>query len=522
MACLMSAVYFVYVQTVEYSLVWDDHVLTTAAVYSEADLARIITSPANGYEFLPVRDLSLVLDYANYGGWYGGFHQTNVTLFLIAVLLAFIFYGLLFSNSDRGSDARNKSYLLAFLCVTVFALHPLNVEAVAFISARNALLALVFTVASLITVLVDKKTDSKAAYWVGFACLVLALFSKATSIFIPLALVLLDMHINKSSDFFGVAKKYSFHIFVTAFILVVHVSIASGGAIQGQISLLGIAGKLYNLVFVPEFYLFKFIWPFDLVVDYPVAEYLQRKVVLLVASAFFVWAVVSLYLRGKRDRNVVWFFLLAYFAALLPVMNLLPTTPQVADRYAQIPLLFLSPLVLLVLSARIDIKVLSVLVVVSGVGLGALSYKQVQVWESDLSLFGHTISSNPASVKAMYNLGSRLWIEGDKRKALEYFERANKIAPEKMAYQYYLGRYEEERGDIQAAVLHYTKATKLEGELLYLAYLKLGYLYEQLGEYRKAIEVLESAIELAGVSPKDQANKRSAILLRDRIKALAE
>lgn len=86
-----------------------------------------------------------------------------------------------------------------------------------------------------------------------------------------------------------------------------------------------------------------------------------------------------------------------------------------------------------------------------------------------------------------------------------------------MTYQYYLGRYAEEQGNLELAQQHLVKATELEGDYVYMAYLKLGYIYEELGEYRKAKSALEKSIELAGVSPRDEANKNSARLLLDRI-----
>lgn len=516
-ALLLLTVFLTYSRAIEYSLVWDDNVLTVATVYSDPDLKRILTSPANGFEYLPVRDLSLVLDYQNYGGWYGGFHRTNIVLFLVAVLLAYTFYIQLLSVSARDQKELEKSYLLAFLFTMIFSLHPLHVESVAFITARNALLALVFTLAGSIAVIAENRTGSRKVYWVGLVCLVLALFSKATSIFLPLLFILLDMYLDKSLRPGAAIKKYLPHLVVTGMIFVLHLYIASGGAIHQPISVSGVAGKLYNIVFIPEFYLYKFLWPFNLLVDYPVNEYLRHRVILSVASIVVVGTGFLVYFRGRKNRDTGWFVLLAYLVALLPVMNLLPTTPQVADRYSQIPLLFLTPLVLLILSRQLDTKVFSVFALVAGVGLGFLSYKQVQVWESDASLFGYTLSANPGSVKSMHNLGNSLWKKGDKKAALKYFEDASKIVPKDMAYQYFLGRYAEEQGDIVLARQHLLAATKLEGDFLYLAYLKLGFIYERLGEYGKARQALEKSIELAGVSPRDEANKNSARLLLERI-----
>jgi len=117
----------------------------------------------------------------------------------------------------------------------------------------------------------------------------------------------------------------------------------------------------------------------------------------------------------------------------------------------------------------------------------------------------------------MHNLGSRLWVEGDKLGALEYFQRADSLVPNDMTYDFYRARYAEETGNLDRALEYLGAAVKKQGPFLYFAYFKLGQLYAKRGKYDVAKKALEEAIRLGGVSPQDMANKREAQKMIDTI-----
>ena len=502
-------VFFLYGPTRDYGLVWDDHVLTTASIYENHNIVAILTSPANGYEYLPVRDLSLALDYAVHGRWWGGFHQTNIILFALGTFLAYLFYIRLFTSSLHEYN-RNTPFLLALASALLFSLHPLNVEPVAFIATRNAVLALCFCLAACLSIDIYEQSGSRALYWLGLALLVFALLSKATVVFLPIVFILLAMYRNGESTLSSAICRYTPHLAVTAIIFILHLLVASRAALGVPLSLGAIPARLHNIIFIPEFYLYKAVWPLHLVIDYPYSEYFEHKLLLILGSGLLFFFVFRLFRGEFRNRTTVWLLMLAYFASLLPVMNLIPTSPPVADRYAQIPLIFLVPLMLLLVSRWLNVKFLVIISLLACVALSYLTTRQIEVWESDSSLFNHTLASYPRSVKALHNLGIRLWIEGDKEKSLSYFKRAAEVNPQDLSYDYYLGRYAEDNGDTRDAIAHYRNAVSKQGQFLYLAYLKLGLMQSKEGDYSNARKALSKSIELAGTSPQDMVNKRAA------------
>ena len=110
-----------------------------------------------------MRDLTLCVDHALFGESPAGFHFQNVLLFGVAVTLLGSLYRVIFSASSHERLARNARWF-SLLVVMVFAMHPLQVEPVAFITARNALLALVFMLATLLSYARFVETNKRGWY----------------------------------------------------------------------------------------------------------------------------------------------------------------------------------------------------------------------------------------------------------------------------------------------------------------------------------------------------------------------
>lgn len=125
-----------------------------------------------GAEYQPVRDLSLMLDFAIWGDSYDGFHITNVALYLVALVLWF------FALAGFGIDRR-----VAGLAILIYAVHPAHAESVAWLSERKGLLALAF--AGLAALAYARFRTGRAASWLvlASAAAVVAVWSKGLGAF---------------------------------------------------------------------------------------------------------------------------------------------------------------------------------------------------------------------------------------------------------------------------------------------------------------------------------------------------
>jgi hypothetical protein len=144
----LIAIAVIYARVRFNEFVWDDPMLSLLPVYRDCDLGRILTSAVNGFEYLPVRDLSLCVDHALFGSEPAGFHLMNVLIFMASALLVQRVLRSLFALAVD-ERIRGRSAELSWICTLLFCVHPLQVEPVSFVSCRNTLLALLFVMASL-------------------------------------------------------------------------------------------------------------------------------------------------------------------------------------------------------------------------------------------------------------------------------------------------------------------------------------------------------------------------------------
>ncbi|MFT5443319.1 MAG: tetratricopeptide (TPR) repeat protein [Myxococcota bacterium] len=501
----------VYWPTREHGFVWDDGLLSLAGVYVECDLTAIFTTPANSFEYLPVRDLTLCFDHATSGTWAGGFHLQNVAIFGLASILLSVLYRCLFLQSDNPKLVANAP-LAALLCALVFVLHPLQVEPVAFITARNALLALLFTLAALTSYLRWLQRKKKFFYFLSIAFVFIALFSKATALPAAGAVVLLDLYFNRDHGLKRSVLRALPHLGATALAAAVHLAIAnSHGAMSAAPSIGDLAARLPRAAFIPQFYLYKFFWPFNLSSEYVLSSVKENQLLLggsaLVLSAIAAWLLVT----GYRRRTLAGFLCAGFLVALVPILNLFPTYPPVADRYAQIPLLFLAPLAVLPLLNWLP-KTLSVgLSLVLAVGLAGLSVAQIPVWKTDESLFGHAAEVNPEALSSLENLAHTHWMRGREQEAIAAFKTLGERNPKDGQHALFSAWHAVRQRDYEPVDELLGEARRL-GVAAYYIHMVKGEMYREQGQRSGAVREFRRAKEDA--ERRFQRDSRARIYLR--------
>jgi hypothetical protein len=510
----------VYGRTLGFEFVWDDKLFSTLPVYASFDLSRILISPANGIEYLPIRDLTLLFDHALFGAWAGGFHLTNVVLFAGASLLALAFYGVIFEAAPNAEISRASAWL-ALACTLIWVAHPLQVEPVAFVTGRNALLALCFVLASLLVYARHLRSGSHTLYGASILFAVSAFFSKATALCLPILLLLCHVYIARPTTVFRAARRLIPHFAVAGAAAAVHFWMAQGSQVVNQpLTLQGFLQRAPKIVFVPEFYLFKFLWPTRLTIEYSLQGFREHLLVLGLASAALGLIFLTIVVRGHRDRSLGWLLTWGYVVSLIPVMNLLPTHPAVADRYAQLALVWLAPLLLVPIFRTLPRAAVVALVVALVATLSVLSFRQVGTWRDEPTLFAHATTVNPHAIHSLGNLGTVLWERGREEEALEAFARLARLRPLDFRRDYYRGVRAMREGDLRTAELWLTAASKKRGLDLYRAHMRLGELYMESARYSEARASLERAIGLMdrAPSPGDDRERieRSLLLLRSR------
>lgn len=379
------------------------------------------------------------------------YHAANVVVHAISVLLAFSILRRLLRD-DRAS----------LLGALVFALHPVQVEPVAWASGMKDLLCWCFVLGAIRLHLLQRDTSSRLVWVAMIAAGALAMLSKPTAVVLPVALVLIDR--------FALERGWRASI-VSAVPLV---AIAAGVAVMASI-----AQPAHQTIDVPlhlrpviaadavAFYLWKLVWPIDLAIDYG----RHPQYVLLQWWAWVTWiapVTIAIVLLALRKRLPL--LLLAGMLFVLgvgPVLGfkkfLFQGYSTTADHYLYFSMLGVALAIGVMLrhfrSRGITIA-LSLIIAL----LATRSFLQVGVWRDDDTLFNATLRINPRSAMAHNNLGYVYSMRKIHPIAIMHFEQALALRPTEGIYHHNLADALVEIGQIERALHHAEVARQLHRE----------------------------------------------------------
>jgi protein O-mannosyl-transferase len=410
-----------------------------------------------------------------------GFHVANVLLcYLLALRLT-----------------RHRT--AALLCALVFALHPLQVESVAWISELRGLSSAFFGLAALnVFVLSRQIRDRRAAVSRELlaASAMLAIFSmlcKPTAVVLPLVALAIDrVAIGTSwrqstvTALAGLACVLPF-AFITRS---VQTLFPAGASLWWQRPF--VAGDALT------FYLFKTVLPINLGVEYGRTPHS----VMSHGWSYLLWllpvVLLVLCFRHRRRQPIAWLGSLIFVAFSLPTLGFVPFTFQVhstvADRYAYLAMVGLGLVVADVVTSvgsNIAIRVASAVLVV----LATLSFNQSGYWADNAAFLHHTIEVNPDVAFAHNNLGSILLKQQRPDEAIEHFNRALELEPRNAMAENNLGLALVQLGRLDEAEPHFRKAVELN-PAYYKAYESLGALYLKTNRIDAAVASLKAALEV--------------------------
>lgn len=494
---LLLVVGVVFGAALGHDFVWDDHIyLLNKPVYQAFDLQRIFCSLANDLEYLPVRDLSYAMDWAIWGRNPFGFHLTNLLLYAANVCVAYrLTVRLAIFLGAPPATIRTTGLLTA----TLFALHPLHVEVVSFITGRNALLSGLFAFLACLAFLdlIEDRCRWRA-YPLALCWFTLALFSKATSISLPLVfclLVLLARQGRKTAllaailPFLGLALS-SFFLFRTialrSFLM---------QSEQTSFTLATIAQKIAIASQIPWFYLAKLLLPLNLTPEYTVRFTAELAMPLALAAFLGLVGLTAAAYRLRTTQPQFLFGLGWFLLTMIPVLHIFPTYPVVADRYVYLPSFGVAYLLAATVapwaSARRPVAIGAGMVLLA---LALLTFQQNLVWRTAETLWQHTIRISPRSVKAYTNLGRIDFSAGRYKAAFARFDQARQLAPADPHYDFFEGMLYFVRSDYQPALHHFEQALARTNDFLE-ALFHAALAHEALGHRDQAIAFFTKTIQ---------------------------
>lgn len=388
-------------------------------------LWRVATSFYNA-NFHPLTMLVYWLGYRFYGLDPAGYHLISFLLHLINIILVFWFCRKL-----------SASTLTAFIAASLFALHPMQVEAVAWISDLKGLLCALFFLAGLIAYLFYLQKGKKIYYWVVLSSFIFSLLSKVMAVTFPLTLLLLDYHNKRRIDKAAFLEKIPFFELSLVFVIVGTAAQAVFKTIIPQS--LPLVSRLLIPFYAVYLYIEKTIIPLGLTNLYPFPFINETLSIKYFAAALQVLGLVVLGIFSIRYSRKVIFGMLFFLFLILPVLKVVPFGNWIiADRHAylaHVGLFYLCGEALRrtcsgsrAVKIRRACAIVFLMVIIAA--LCFLSRQRIPVWRDSISLWSDAIAKYPHYPVAYSNRASAYIEEGRPDEAIADCTRAIEITPE--------------------------------------------------------------------------------------------
>jgi len=507
---------------------WDDdeYLTENPAVrqLSWTNIGRIFTTfTTSVYAPLAVLTYSVEYRFVKLAPFH--YHLDNLILHLANCALVFFLILML------ARDVR-----IAGVAALLFAIHPLRVESVAWITERKDVLAVFFGLASMTAYVRHARDRTNAGYIIALALYPLSLLAKPMALTFPVLFILIDWFLGRKIDRGSGLEKIPF--------LAVALALAAVN-FRAQGTALHSAADYVRHVFLGGycllFYGVKITLPINLSALYPYPYHTGQPLPALYYAAPLGAAAVAAvgWYFGRKDRRIA-FGLLFFLIAIMPVSQFIPLAGPalVADRYAYFPGIGIGYLAGVGYAALIGGKrglspflktLFPAAAMLIFIGLGFATMKRCAVWKNEIRLwddvirkhpgiaiaydnrgigltrvgqyepaitdFNRALVINPTSFKIYNNRGLAYFLNGDFERSLRDFSEALRINPRYPDALNNRGIVYCRLGDNERAVLDFSAALDLKPDYGN-AYLNRGTSYAVLGRTEEALRDLTRAIEL--------------------------
>lgn len=510
-AGIAATVFACFAATLTHEFVtWDDPGTVVENLHyrglSPSHLGWMFTTFHMGH-YQPLSWVTLALDYLLWGMNPTGYHLTNVVLHVGNALLFFALARRLLTLAFAGSGRRPSTRALALAAAGAalfFAVHPLRVESVAWVSERRDVLSGTFFLAALLFYLrlrSERGASRSATIWfaASVGCLMLSLLAKAWGMTLPVVLLALDLFPLRRME-----REPLGRLVFEKWPWAIPAALAAGTALLAQwagaemadVSQHSLAERMAQAAYGLCFYLYKTVLPLGLSPLYALPADIDPLEPRFLAAGIAAVGITAASLATVRRWPWLAASWLAYVAIVAPVLGFAQTGPQIAaDRYTYLSCL---PWALLVAAGLLVVPQPRVAIAAgSGIVLAliGLTVPQSLVWRDSLVLWNHVIRLDPGNAIAHVNRGTAYEERGDLDAALADYEAALRLNRNYADAYFGRGNVRRQRGDLAGALRDFDVVVQLRpkdpkghanrGASLHM----LGRLEEAVADYERALEL---------------------------------
>ena len=477
---------------------------------------KTIFTFGKGYTYQPIRMLSYSIDYRFWKLNPAGYRITNILFYMLTCIMVFLVLRQL-STSLRDKVSPDSHDRVAFIGSLLFAVHPVHVEAVTWLSARKEVLQGFFFFSGCYFYFKGREElgQKKIVYYFALALfsILLAILSKPSAVIFPAVVLVYEIARKKEKLRSFLRRHWLFlglSLTVSAIFsfIVMKVMFEAGGIkpYHGVGVMSNILVTIYVFLGSIKLLLFTADYSpaYQFVVNLPVFC-LKNILFTLITLCLFIVSLVSL-----KWTKLIFFSFFFFLITLLPYLNIVPISTLLADRYvfiASFSFCFLLGILFdYVYRYRLKIfsegffKVLSIsvfLLVLAGYSL--MTIQQNKIWKNSFTLWSHAVASNPESSTANAMMGVVCMDLREDEKAIEYLEKAVQLLPYDYLSRNNLGIVYGRMNEPEKALEEFATALQLRPDDDSIR-INLSVFYQRRKEYKKAEEILKY---LLSKSPQD-------------------
>jgi protein O-mannosyl-transferase len=546
---ILLITFMVYSNTFQNDFVnWDDNnlIVNNLKIRSLSfDNIKQIFAYRSGATYQPIRVLSYAIDYHFWGLDPAGYHLQNIFFHGFAAVFLFLFlvrflpkvtgYNRkteIIKNEPQNNCGFSPMFIsaiwIAFFTALLFAVHPINVESVAWLSGRKYVLLGFFSFLSLY-LFIRTIDSSENSFWLQagtYGTFLLAAFSSPFGVVIPLLHLLVDYATHDGNIFSTLKKRFKFYIpYIVLFSMVLVMlltTLIKGTSIdhfQGNINY-----TIYSMLQGLFDYTRNFLFPFWLNIRYVDYIYLSPLHMYKIPVAFFALILLSVFaiyqlIRGKR---FIFFCCMWFVVFWLPASNIIPISTKMADRYVylagagffllltgsiRIFCLNISKIIFKILpNKHWDLKLFShifmgIIMIMTVGSFSILAYDRNKIWENSGTLWKDSLSKNPDNYLAHSNLGVYLYYTGKNDEAIKHFTAAIALEPKAEKALSNLGDVYMSIGENDKALQVYKKILSLGMDEMEM-FFKIGKLLFLQGKYEEALSYFKRLLSKNGIDIK--------------------
>jgi tetratricopeptide (TPR) repeat protein len=421
--------------------------------------------------YVPLSWMTLGMDYVLWEMRPAGYHLTSVLIHALDAVILYFLARRLFVLSGISADDEGALTLPAAFAAILFAIHPLRVESVVWVTERRDVLSLMFYLLTIIAYLRAHSAEGRRRqwYWASVALCLCALLSKATAMTLPAVLFVLDIYPLKrlpAVDGWWSVSARRVYAELLPFCALSAASLVLSIVALHPAAQLTPGDKLAVSAYSLGFYVFKTLVPLRLSPLYEMPQHIHTYSPAFVAS--YVLCVALTGFAWTNRRRWPWFTIawVIFVAISLPMLGVVQNGPQIAaDRYtyhAAPALAILAGAGFIRLRRAVQPMVARALAIIAVTGLSALTWNQAKVWRSSETLWAQVVRLDPASSYAHSASASLLYQQNRVGEAWDQSKQAVALAPGLAEAHNNLGVGLARQGKLPEAIEEYRRAIALK------------------------------------------------------------